>query len=229
MSPLAIGGPTLQQRAIYVSVHDRVFERAAKRVLDVVVAGALLALLWPLLLVAALLVRLSSSGPILFHQERIGRDGKPFTLYKFRTMLDKNDPSVHRAYVQALIGGEAAAVGGTFKLLHDARITRTGRMLRRFSLDELPQLFNVLNGSMSLVGPRPALAYEVDAYGDRERQRLSVTPGITGLWQVSGRATLNFHQMIAFDLAYIDGWSLGLDLEILRRTPAAVLSGRGAC
>jgi lipopolysaccharide/colanic/teichoic acid biosynthesis glycosyltransferase len=144
-------------------------------------------------------------------------------------MLDNSDPAVHRWYVQSLISGEARAITGVFKLRHDARITPQGRLLRRFSLDELPQLLNVLQGSMSLVGPRPALAYEVDTYSDRERQRLAVTPGITGAWQVNGRATLNFHQMIAFDLAYIEGWSLGRDLEILVRTPAAVLSGLGAC
>lgn len=206
-----------------------VIARLAKRVLDVVIAGCLLAVLSPVFLMVALLVRLSSHGPILFRQERIGRDGRPFTIYKFRTMLDKCDPAVHRAYAQALIHGEASPITGTYKLNHDARITPLGRVLRRFSLDELPQLMNVLEGDMSLVGPRPALAYEVDTYGDRERKRLAVKPGITGLWQVSGRSTVNFQQMVSFDLAYIEGWSLGLDLEILRRTPGAVMSGRGAC
>jgi lipopolysaccharide/colanic/teichoic acid biosynthesis glycosyltransferase len=215
--------------AIADPLGDRVYERTVKRVLDVVIAGTLLAILWPVFLAIALLVGLSSRGPVLFRQERIGRGGRPFTLYKFRTMLDNSDPAVHRWYVQSLISGEARAITGVFKLRHDARITPQGRLLRRFSLDELPQLLNVLQGSMSLVGPRPALAYEVDTYSDRERQRLAVTPGITGAWQVNGRATLNFHQMIAFDLAYIEGWSLGRDLEILVRTPAAVLSGLGAC
>lgn len=201
----------------------------AKRVLDVLIAGGSLTVLSPLFLAIALFVRLSSKGPILFRQERIGREGRPFTMYKFRTMLDKCDPAVHRAYVHALIHEEASAMSGIYKLHDDARVTRLGRVLRRFSLDELPQLMNVLEGDMSLVGPRPALPYEVDTYGERERKRLAVKPGITGLWQVSGRATLNFQQMVAFDLAYIEGWSLGLDLEILRRTPGAVMSGRGAC
>jgi lipopolysaccharide/colanic/teichoic acid biosynthesis glycosyltransferase len=128
-----------------------------------------------------------------------------------------------------LIQGTAQATGNTFKLQNDSRITPVGRVLRRLSLDELPQLINVLRGEMSLVGPRPPLPYEVAQYGPRELGRLSVPPGLTGLWQVSGRAILNFHQMIDLDLAYIERWSLWLDLKILARTPLVVLTGRGAC
>jgi lipopolysaccharide/colanic/teichoic acid biosynthesis glycosyltransferase len=204
-------------------------QQVAKRVFDIVAAGLLLIVLWPVLLVAALMVRASSSGPILFRQERIGRQGKPFTLYKFRTMVHNSDATVHLAHMRALINGDAQPVNGTFKLLKDTRITPLGRILRRFSLDELPQLFNVLEGTMSLVGPRPALPYEVELYGARERQRLAVAPGITGLWQVSGRAELNFDQSISYDLAYIEHWSFTLDLAIIGQTPHAVLSGRGAC
>src|SRR6185295_6235045 len=128
-----------------------------------------------------------------------------------------------------LIEGKAESTGNTFKMRNDPRITPVGRILRRLSLDELPQLINILRGEMSLVGPRPPLPYEVEQYGPRELGRLTVTPGLTGLWQVSGRAVLNFHQMIDLDLAYIERWSIWLDLKILAQTPLVVLTGRGAC
>jgi lipopolysaccharide/colanic/teichoic acid biosynthesis glycosyltransferase len=144
-------------------------------------------------------------------------------------MRQDSDPATHRAYYAAFVRGEAPAFANVFKLRLDHRITPLGRLLRRLSLDELPQLFNVAQGSMSLVGPRPPLPYEVALYGRREYRRLSVPPGLTGLWQVSGRATLTFGEMIDLDLAYVDQWSLWLDLQMLARTPAAVLAGRGAC
>jgi lipopolysaccharide/colanic/teichoic acid biosynthesis glycosyltransferase len=200
-----------------------------KRTLDVLVATGLLLSLLPVLLVVALLVWASSPGPVLFRQARVGKDGRCFTLYKFRTMVHGSDPSIHRAYYRSLIVGEACPNGDTFKLRDDPRTTPVGRVLRRLSLDEVPQLLNVLQGTMSLVGPRPALPYEVELYGPRERRRLTVSPGLTGLWQTSGRARLTFQQMIDLDLSYIDGWSIWLDVRILARTPWAVLVGDGAC
>jgi lipopolysaccharide/colanic/teichoic acid biosynthesis glycosyltransferase len=199
-----------------------------KRVLDVVVAAVLLLALLPVLVVVALLVACTSPGPVLFRQRRVGRDGHLFWFYKFRTMFDGNDPSAHRAYYAQLVTANVAAVRGAYKLVDDPRVTPVGRVLRRFSFDELPQLLNVIKGDMSLVGPRPPIPYEVEFYGPRERARLSVTPGLTGLWQVSGRSTLSFKEMIELDLAYIDNWSLRLDLLILLRTPWAILTGRGA-
>jgi lipopolysaccharide/colanic/teichoic acid biosynthesis glycosyltransferase len=203
--------------------------RQFKRALDLLAATVLLLLILPTLLLIGLLVYLSSPGPILFRQRRIGLNGTSFTLLKFRTMYHGTSSAVHETYYRALIQGTAEATGNTFKLRNDPRITPVGRVLRRLSLDELPQLLNVLRGEMSLVGPRPPLPYEVAEYGPRELGRLAVPPGLTGLWQVSGRAILNFHQMIELDLAYVERWSLWLDLEILLRTPLVVLTGRGAC
>jgi lipopolysaccharide/colanic/teichoic acid biosynthesis glycosyltransferase len=200
-----------------------------KRLLDVVVALTVLIVLLPVLLTIALLVRLSSPGPIIFKQQRLGRDGRRFGFYKFRTMVAHNDPSAHQAYSTALIRGVAAPIGRTYKLAADPRVTCVGAILRRYSLDELPQLFNVVCGEMSLVGPRPPLPFESDLYGEREWRRLAVLPGMTGLWQVSGRCALNFQEMVELDIQYIEGWSLWLDLMILARTPVAVLSGDGAC
>jgi lipopolysaccharide/colanic/teichoic acid biosynthesis glycosyltransferase len=200
----------------------------AKRTLDVLIAGGMLVLLLPLLLVVGLMVLWSSPGPALFRQQRVGRDGRLFWFYKFRTMLDYTDPSEHRAYYQQLVRGEAERIQGAYKLAHDRRVTPLGRVLRRYSLDELPQLINVLKGDMSLVGPRPPIPYEVELYGPRELLRLSVTPGLTGMWQVSGRSALSFQEMIDLDLAYINAWSFWLDLIILVRTPWSVLTGRGA-
>lgn len=208
---------------------SRIDQRRLKRILDVLAASVLLVTLAPILVAVAVAVWLSSPGPVIFRQQRIGAGGRPFTVYKFRSMRQDGDPAVHQTYYSALVRGDAPAQDGYFKLIADPRITRVGRVLRRFSLDEMPQLLNVLEGNMSLVGPRPPLAYEVALYGDREYRRLSVVPGLTGLWQVSGRAKLTFHQMIDLDLAYVDRWSLWLDLRILARTPAAVLAGRGAC
>lgn len=215
--------------ALQVGLARGLDQRTIKRLFDALAAAVLLLILSPLLLAVAVAVWLSSPGPAIFRQERCGLGGRPFTVYKFRSMRHDSDPAVHHAYYTAFARGDAAAQSGYFKLVNDSRITPVGRVLRRFSLDELPQLFNVLEGSMSLVGPRPPLAYEVALYGPREYRRLSVPPGLTGLWQVNGRATLTFRQMIDLDLAYVDRWSLWLDLWTLARTPAAVLAGRGAC
>jgi lipopolysaccharide/colanic/teichoic acid biosynthesis glycosyltransferase len=174
------------------------------------------------LLVVALLVRLESSGPIVYKQTRVGKAGRLFTLYKFRSMRVGAEQELE----QLLPFNEQR--GPIFKKRDDPRLTRAGRLIRRASLDELPQLFNVLKGDMSLVGPRPPLPSEVAQYEDWHRRRLQVAPGLTGLWQVSGRSGLNFEEMVVFDLAYIQNWSLGLDLSILLRTVPAVIAGRGA-
>lgn len=203
----------------------------AKRSLDVVASLLLLVLLLPVLLVLALAVRLSSPGPILFRQVRAGRYGRPFLMLKFRSMRVDGDDAAHRAYVTALLTQAAPPDGGqpgVYKLAADPRITRVGSVLRRTSLDELPQLINVLRGQMSLVGPRPALPWEVDLYEDAHRRRLDVPPGLTGLWQVSGRSTLTMRQALYLDVAYADRCSWMLDLRILCRTPAALRGRSGA-
>jgi exopolysaccharide biosynthesis polyprenyl glycosylphosphotransferase len=204
-------------------------QRCAKRTLDLVLASLLLMLLLVLFIAIGLAIRVSSAGPIVFRQQRVGKDGRPFEIYKFRTMAADVDARAHAAYYRLLVQGRAAPVGGVFKLAGDPRVTRIGRLLRCTSLDELPQLINVLKGDMSLVGPRPPIAYEVEEYGQRELRRLSVVPGITGLWQVSGRSRLTFEQMIDLDLEYIDRWSFWLDIRILLRTPWVVLTRHGAC
>jgi lipopolysaccharide/colanic/teichoic acid biosynthesis glycosyltransferase len=198
-----------------------------KRAIDVAGSLTLLGMLSPVLGACAAAVRLSSPGPVLFRQQRIGRDGRPFQMLKFRTMYHNADQTAHQQYVAQLIAGtaDAQAAGGTtvFKLVGDRRITTAGRWLRRLSLDELPQLINVLRGDMSLVGPRPPLPYEVEHYAPRHLGRLTVTPGITGLWQVSGRSRTTFEEMIDLDLTYIERWSVGLDLRILLRTVPVVI------
>lgn len=209
--------------------------RLAKRTLDLL-GGALGGLLLlPLGLFIAMLIKLDSPGPVLFSQVRIGQGGRPFRFYKFRTMRVGADPEVHRRYVQSLIRAELAEkaeANGTphapYKLVKDARVTRVGRLLRRSSLDELPQVINVLKGEMSLVGPRPPLPYEVEAYEDWHKQRLAVRPGLTGLWQVRGRSRVPFDEMVRMDLEYIERQSLRLDLAILVQTVPAIVSGKGA-
>ena len=202
--------------------------RVAKRSLDVVLSATALLLVLPVLLVAMMAVRFNSSGPAIFKQVRVGATGRRFRLYKIRTMFTANDDSAHRAYVKGLICGRAEQHEGFFKLVGDPRVTSVGRFLRRFSIDELPQLWNVLKGDMSLVGPRPPLPGEVELYGDRAWGRLRIKPGITGLWQVSGRSTLSFDEMVALDVHYWQQWSLLLDFTILLRTPAVVFAATGA-
>jgi lipopolysaccharide/colanic/teichoic acid biosynthesis glycosyltransferase len=204
---------------------------AMKRLMDAVAALIGLVVLGPLMLVIAAVVRLESPGPALFRQVRLGKNSSPFEFYKFRTMVDGNDPDIHKRYVEQLITRPSAELkgdGGAFKIERDPRVTRFGALLRRSSLDELPQLINVLRGDMSLVGPRPPLPYEVELYSDRARRRLECEPGITGLWQVSGRCLTTFDEMVELDIKYIDNWTLGLDLWILIRTLPAVLSEKGA-
>ncbi len=202
-----------------------------KRLIDVaaVLAGGLLLL--PVFAAVAAGVKLSSPGPVLYRQVRVGLHGRRFVLYKFRSMVVGNDDGAHREYVQALMhdGTAAGQHNGrkVYKLVDDPRITPWGAFLRRASLDELPQLWNVLKGDMSLVGPRPCLPYEWEMYEDWQRHRMGVLPGITGLWQVTGRSEVSFEEMVLLDLNYIANWSLGLDLALLTRTIPVVLSGAG--
>jgi exopolysaccharide biosynthesis polyprenyl glycosylphosphotransferase len=199
-------------------------DAVAKRALDVVGALVLLVLLAPLLVLIALAVRLDSPGPALFRQTRAGRHGRPFQMLKFRSMYVDADERVHAAYMRDRIRNGLPLL----KLQHDPRVTRVGRWLRATSLDELPQLINVLRGEMSLVGPRPALPYEVELYDDRVRRRLAVLPGITGLAQVCSRGRGTLHEYTRYDLEYVERRSLWLDLWILARTIPAVLRREGA-
>jgi len=199
------------------------FRRFLKSTFDRTVAVACLLLMAPVMLTLALAVRLTSRGPALFRQTRVGRDGKPFTMMKFRSMyLDAEDR------LAELRNCNANADGLLFKMRDDPRVTRIGKVLRRFSLDELPQLINIVTGSMSLVGPRPPLPSEVARYGDDMRRRLLVKPGLTGLWQVSGRSDLTWEESVRLDLRYVENWSPALDLMILWKTAFAVLGRSGA-
>lgn len=198
----------------------------AKRSLDI--AGSSLALIVgaPVFGAIAVAVKLSSKGPVLFQQQRVGQYGKRFTFLKFRSMYVANDHAIHEEFVKTLIAGAEKPV---YKLTNDPRITPIGRFLRRTSLDELPQFLNVLRGEMSLVGPRPPIPYEVEVYDIWHRRRLlEVKPGITGLWQVMGRSRTKFDDMVRLDLQYARSWSVWLDLKILWRTPRAVFMGDGA-
>jgi exopolysaccharide biosynthesis polyprenyl glycosylphosphotransferase len=194
--------------------------RAVKRGFDIVAAIVALVILAPVLAVIAALIARDSAGGVLYRQERVGRDGESFSILKFRSM--SADADVRRADLTADQGK------GLFKMADDPRITRVGGVLRRYSLDELPQLVNVLRGDMSLVGPRPALPSEVSQYDRHELRRLAVTPGLSGLWQVSGRSDLAWADGIRLDLHYVDNWSMALDLQILWRTGRAVVSSSGA-
>lgn len=205
--------------------------RLAKRLLDLVVATACLALVTPLLGIVAVLIRLTTPGPALFRQIRLGKDSSPFLLYKFRTMYAGSPDDLHREYVRKLLTQEEPPDGGRsgmYKLEHDDRITPIGRLIRRTSIDELPQLLNVIRGDMSLVGPRPALPWEAEMLDARHLARFSVLPGLTGLWQVSGRNTLTMKQGMELDVEYVRRQGLALDLWILLKTIPVVLSTHGA-
>jgi lipopolysaccharide/colanic/teichoic acid biosynthesis glycosyltransferase len=201
------------------------------RALELGLSVFLLVLLLPVLVLIAVAVRLDSRGPALFRQRRVGRELKPFIVNKFRTMHDGVGHDAHRAFVLGLIAGkhpEPRKNGPQFKLAGDERVTRVGRLLRRSSLDELPQLWNVVRGEMSLVGPRPSIPYEVEHYPPHWAARFAVKPGLTGLWQVSGRSELTLEQMAVLDTEYVRRRSLWLNLSILARTVPVVLSTRGA-
>jgi lipopolysaccharide/colanic/teichoic acid biosynthesis glycosyltransferase len=200
----------------------------AGRTLDLVGATVALLVLLPLLLALALWVRLDSPGPALFRQERLGLGRRPFQTYKFRTMRLGQDDAAHRRLIEAELRGEDTACEGSTKLPDDPRVSRAGRFLRRTSFDELPQLLNVLRGDMSLVGPRPCLAWEAELFPDQYAERFSVRPGITGLWQVSGRSTVGTLDMLRLDLVYVRTRRFSRDLRILLVTIPSMLRGDGA-
>ncbi len=214
--------------------HTKKVPFALKRVMDVVGSACALLILSPLFLLIAAAVKLSSKGPVFFTQQRLGQLGKPFTCLKFRSMYANNDLRIHQEFMKQVINGKHDGLASdgqkpVFKMTNDPRITRIGKFIRRTSLDELPQFINVLRGEMSLVGPRPPLAYEYEEYDPWHRRRvLEVKPGITGLWQVEGRSRVRFDDMVRLDLQYARGWSLWLDIQILLKTPRAVVFGDGA-
>ena len=215
-------------------MEGRRVSNALKRSIDVL--GSLLALVLasPLFLIIAAAIKLSSRGPVFFRQTRLGQYGKKFTFFKFRSMYAATDHTIHEQYVSSYIAGTLATEGQdnhttVYKMTNDPRVTRIGKVLRRMSLDEFPQFFNVLRGQMSLVGPRPPLPYEYERYGVWHKRRLlAVKPGITGLWQVSGRSKVPFDEMVRLDLEYAKSWSVWMDIKILFRTPLAVLNSDGA-
>jgi lipopolysaccharide/colanic/teichoic acid biosynthesis glycosyltransferase len=229
--PLAVG-PLARDRAYYYF----------KRALDLTLATLALVILLPLMVLIAVLIGMDSPGPIIYTQKRVGarrwtRDGysywkqNSFDFYKFRTMVCDANPSEHQAFVTAFIKGRVETSNpneAEYKLTKDPRVTRIGRILRKTSLDELPQLVNVLKGDLSLVGPRPALPYEVELYQECHKRRFQIYSGITGWWQVKGRSQVSFDEMCRLDTYYIEHASLGFDLKILLLTPWAVISGRGA-
>ncbi len=217
-----------------MSTHDAVlprrrsrFQHVGKRIVDVVAAGLGLLALSPLMLIVALAIRLDSKGPILFRQRRLGLDGKEFLMWKFRTMVE--DAEIRLAALETV---NESSGGALFKVRHDPRVTWVGRFLRRTSLDELPQLFNVLQGRMSLVGPRPLPLRDCERFrkldAERFEKRLTVLPGLTGLWQVTGRSDLESTRLLDLDLEYVDHWNLLWDLRLIMQTVAVVLSQRGA-
>jgi lipopolysaccharide/colanic/teichoic acid biosynthesis glycosyltransferase len=227
---------------------DSDFYYQSKRLIDITVSLLALTLLAPFMILIAILIRLDSAGPALFVQERVGARRKiknghsvweiqTFPFYKFRTMRTDVDAKLHQKYMQAYIAGDEAQIATlepglksstSYKLSGDPRVTRIGKFLRSTSLDELPQLWNVLTGNMSIVGPRPPIPYEVEMYSQKHLQRLATTPGITGLWQVSGRCETTFEEMVNLDLEYIEKQSFWLDLKILLLTLPAVISEKGA-
>jgi exopolysaccharide biosynthesis polyprenyl glycosylphosphotransferase len=193
-----------------------------KRFLDIVLSLATLIVLSPLLAILCLAIKLSSGGPVIYKQTRLGVGGKPFLLYKFRSMVQNADS------LKTSLSTLNEASGPVFKIRNDPRITPIGRYLRKFSLDELPQLWNILRGDMSIVGPRPPLPNEVHNYQPWQLRRLSVPQGLTCIWQISGRSNINFDDWVKLDLRYIDSWSLILDLKIIIQTFFSVLRGHGA-
>ena len=217
--------------------HDdgKMISRLVKRAIDIAGSLMAIALFSPAYLVISVAIKLTSKGPVLFRQERVGQYGRRFTFLKFRSMNCANDAGIHRDYVKRFIAGEmGSGTGGpdknvVFKITNDPRVTRIGRFLRKTSLDELPQFINVLRGEMSLVGPRPPIPYEMESYKVWHRRRvLDVKPGITGLWQVYGRSKTTFDEMVRLDLRYASTWSPWLDIKILLQTPRAVCFGEGA-
>lgn len=247
----AITVPTVSAHSVATTQADDIYF-VAKRVMDVTIVGLSLIFIMPLLILVAVLIKLDSPGPAIYRQERVGAkrrlkngvavwDETPFTIYKFRTMQVDAKSTLHRQFIEAYINGDEAAMmriqaeqlkereaQDKYKLANDPRVTRVGKVLRKTSLDELPQLWNVIKGDMSLVGPRPPIPYEVELYLFHHHDRLKTTPGITGLWQVEGRSATSFEEMVNMDVEYIRNQSLMLDIKIILGTATAVLSGKGA-
>jgi lipopolysaccharide/colanic/teichoic acid biosynthesis glycosyltransferase len=198
-----------------------------KRLIDLTASATILVLLSPVWLLIAVGITATSPGPALFRRTVVGQAGRKFTYYKFRTMREGDD-SHHREWLKEFVTRDSAYAGGEFKVRDDPRVTRFGRLLRRSSLDEVPQLINVFKGDMSLVGPRPPIEYEYELYDERAKRRLAVKPGITGLYQVTARSRVPFSKMLELDLEYIQKRSLWLDLSIILRTPLTMIIGRGA-
>ncbi len=233
------GATTVADSRLYPDLQSgdskKYLPQAVKRVIDILGSAVLLLFLSPFLAAIALAIKLTSKGPVLFRQERLGQFGTSFKCLKFRTMHENNDPRIHQEYIQQFIAGKSGSENAepgkpvVYKLTNDPRVTSIGRFLRKTSLDEFPQFWNVLRGEMSLVGPRPPVPYEFEAYDIWHRRRvLELKPGVTGLWQVSGRSRMCFDDMVRLDLRYSQSWSLWLDVKILMATPRAVLGGEGA-
>lgn len=217
----------------WADAHAPAGYNAAKRALDVLVSAGVLLVGMVAWLTLAALIKLTSPGPVFYRGTVIGRGGRPFRYYKFRTMVAGGDNSAHKQWLEQFVKQDAAFSEGpggkkVFKVVNDPRITRVGRVLRKLSLDEVPQMLNVLTGDMSLVGPRPPVPYEYEHYDDWAKQRLSVLPGITGLYQVTARSQVGFSEMVAIDLEYIRRRSLWFDLWIMLKTPLVMLLGTGA-
>ena len=210
-----------------------VLERFSKRFIDVSLSLGVLVLGFPFFLAIGLLIKLTSRGPVFFKQRRVGENGKPFFLYKFRSMKIDCDDSIHREFTQNYIQGQDSQTSldgeseTLYKIVDDPRITAVGGFLRKTSLDELPQFINILRNEMSVVGPRPPMEYEYEHYDDWHKLRVKIKPGLTGLWQVSGRSTVPFQEMVMLDLYYIEHWSLRMDLNIMIKTVPVMLSGTG--
>ena len=197
-----------------------------KRSLDILLSFTALFFIWPVILVIVALIRLDSPGPAIYRHKRIGKDGKPFDLFKFRSMVIGSDDSKYMRYLQELIESAKEGDGKPYrKMDNDPRVTRVGKILRQYYIDELPQLWNILKGEMSLVGPRPHVQYEVDHYTPDQLRRLAVRPGATGLWQVEGKADCSFNELLDIDLRYIDGWNFWLDIRIIWKTAMIILHG----
>lgn len=222
MSTVQIGNINTLPVVTLVKTPMRGLGLCLKRIIDIFASCLILFLILPVFLITAVTIKLDSHGSIFYRQKRIGKNGKPFNMYKFRSMVSNAD------HLQKELEDKNEADGIAFKIKDDPRITKIGRFIRKYSIDELPQLFNVIKGDMSLVGPRPPLPHEVEFYGDWEWRRLEVTPGITGLWQVSGRSDLSFQQWISLDIYYIENWNIALDIKILLKTIPVVLKGEGA-
>lgn len=230
-------------KEILIELYNEAAEKAAakknilvvKRAVDILGSLFALILFSPFFILLPILIKLTSKGPVLFKQERVGMDGKPFQFWKFRSMKVNNDDKIHKEFVSKLIKGEIEAKEGeeadaVYKIKDDPRVTKIGKFIRKTSLDELPQFYNVLLGDMSLVGPRPPIAYEVEQYDIWHTRRvISFKPGITGFWQVEGRSSTTFDEMVRMDLRYIKNWSPWLDIKLLLKTPLAVFKTRGAC